>query len=281
MTIIQLNRKKSDDVVRSSRLFRFPNADNFIAVWTCRILFAAVILGAWQALTSLHLIDPLFLASPIAVAKFLVGYTLSGNIWRHGIVTLEETLLGFLSGSVLGIILGLVLGWSRFLEKVLTPFLTIFNSLPRVALAPMFILWFGIGDLSKVVLAFSLVFFIVVINTEAGVRSVDPDLTMMAKVMGATDRQRFIKVILPGAIPSIFAGLRIGAIYSLLGVVVGEMIAAKWGLGQQMMEYSYNYKPDGVFGVLFVLAAIALCLNIIMVRTERYLTRWKGTDSAG
>lgn len=156
--------------------------------------------------------------------------------------------------------------------------MTIFNALPRVALAPMFVLWFGIGMTSKVLLAFSLVFFIVVINTEAGVRSVDSDLSMMARVMGASERQRFMKVLMPGSIPSIFAGLRIGAIYSLLGVVVGEMIASKQGLGQQIMEYSYAFQPAGVFGVLFYLALIALSLNGLMSVIERRLMRWKGDE---
>ena len=253
-------------------------ADSPAMIWICRLALAAVILGVWQASVDYGFVDPLFLASPVAICRFLIGYLISGRIWLNALVTLEETIQGFLYGAGLGVVVGLILGWSRFLERVMTPFFTIFNAMPRVALAPMFILWFGIGELSKVVLAFSLVFFIVVINTEAGVRSIDPDLTVMARVMGATERQRFIKVVLPGALPAIFAGLRLGVVYSLLGVVVGEMIAAKWGLGQQAIEYSNNYEPAGVFGVLAVLASIAICLNEIMVRTERHLGRWKDKD---
>ncbi len=262
---------------------RFPlralvNPDSRFTIWIWRLALAALVIGGWQVVAALQLVDPMFLASPMAVCGFLFHYILSGKIWVNSAVTLEETILGFAFGAALGVLAGLVIGWSKFLERVLTPFLTICNSLPRVALAPMFIIWFGIGALSKVVLAFSLVFFIVLISTEAGVRSIDPDLTMMAKVMGATDRQRFLKVVLHGAVPSIFAGLRLGVIYSLLGVVVGEMIAAKWGLGQQVMEYSYNYKPAGVFGVLAILALIAICLNELMTRVERRLGRWKGED---
>lgn len=275
-------------LVVADRRSRFPvpsfglrvlfDPDNLLTIWAWRLALAALVIGGWQAAAALRLVDPMFLASPVAVCGFLFDYVVSGKIWVNSLVTLEETVLGFALGAGLGILAGLVIGGSKFLERVLTPFLTIFNSLPRVALAPMFIIWFGIGALSKVVLAFSLVFFIVLISTEAGVRSIDPDLTMMAKVMGATDRQRFLKVVLHGAVPSIFAGLRLGAIYSLLGVVVGEMIAAKWGLGQQVMEYSYNYKPAGVFGVLAILALIAICLNELTTRIERHLGRWKTED---
>ena len=220
----------------------------------------------------------MFLASPLAVCIFLAHYVVSGKIWVNTVVTIEETLMGFAFGSAFGVIGGLVIGWSKFLERVMTPFLTLLNSLPRVALAPMFIVWFGIGELSKVIQGFSLVVFIVLISTEAGVRSVDPDLLMMSKVMGATDQQSFLKVVLPGAVPSIFAGLRLGVIYALLGAVIGEMVGAKFGLGQQVMEYSYNYQPAGVFAVLLILAIIGTFLNELMIQIERRLSRWKGSE---
>lgn len=249
--------------------------DNQFAVTATQLCVAVAAIGIWQYAVDAGWIDRFFLASPTDVFRFLVDYVRSGDIWFHGRVTLQETILGFLSGSILGIACGLAIGWSRFLDRVFTPFLTILNSLPRVALAPMFILWFGIDMASKVVLSFSLVFFIVVIATEAGVRSVESDLNMMARVTGANEFQRFIKVVLPGAVPSIFAGLKIGVIYALLGVVVGEMVAARAGLGQQVVEYSNSYRPAGVFGTLVVLAIIALGLNFGMLAIEKRLMRWK------
>lgn len=249
-----------------------------LRVWAMRLGLAVALIGLWQLVVANKLVDPFFMPSPKAVLDFLVAYIVSGNLLLHGAVTLEETICGFGLGAVLGVAFGLFMGSSRYWNAVLSPYTTVFNALPRVALAPMFILWFGIGPLSKVLLAFSLVFFIVAINTEAGVRAVDSDLSMTARVMGASERQRFLKVIVPGSVPAIFAGLRIGSIYALLGVVVGEMIAAKHGLGQQIMEYSYGYQPAGVFGVLLSLAAIALGMNGLMALAERKLMQWKTED---
>jgi NitT/TauT family transport system permease protein len=247
-------------------------------VWAVRLAIAAALIALWHFAVASNWVDEFFVPAPRKVLDFIVGYVTSGNLLHHGSVTLQETILGFAAGALLGIAVGLFVGWSRFWHAVLGPYMTFFNALPRVALAPMFILWFGIGIESKILLAFSLVFFIVVIATEAGVRSVDTDLSMMARVMGASEWQRFLKVIMPGAVPSIFAGLRIGVIYALLGVVVGEMIASKQGLGQQIMEYSYGYQPAGVFGVLFNLALIALALNALMSLLEKRLMRWKGDE---
>lgn len=252
-----------------------PLGENLVAIILTQLFVAVAGLAIWQYAVDGGWVDRFFLASPTEVFSFLVDYVRTGDIWFHGSVTLQETISGFVSGSVLGVACGLAIGWSRFLDRVFTPFLTILNSLPRVALAPMFILWFGIGMASKILLSFSLVFFIVVINTEAGVRSVETDLNMMARVTGASEFQRFIKVVLPGAVPSIFAGLKIGVIYALLGVVVGEMVASKAGLGQQVVEYSNNYKPAGVFGTLAVLAVIALALNFSMLAIEKWLMSWK------
>ena len=254
---------------------RTPLGENQLAITATQIAIALSALGIWQYSVEAGWIDRFFLAPPTEVFAFLVQYARSGELWRHGSVTIQDTIMGFLSGSILGVLCGLAIGWSRFLDRVFTPFLTIFNSLPRVALAPMFILWFGIEMTSKVLLSFSLVFFIVVVNTEAGVRSVESDLNMMARVTGANEFQRFMKVVLPGAVPAIFAGLKIGVVYALLGVVVGEMVASRAGLGQQVVEYSNTYRPAGVFGTLAVLAVIALVLNFLMLSAERWLMRWK------
>lgn len=275
MNIVNLKDGAAPPRTAPSARVRTPLGENRLAITATQIFIALAALGIWQYAVEAGWIDRFFLAPPTEVFQFLVQYVKSGEIWRHGSVTVQETIMGFLSGSILGILCGLAIGWSRFLDRVFTPFLTVFNSLPRVALAPMFILWFGIEMTSKVLLSFSLVFFIVVINTEAGVRSVESDLNMMARVTGASEFQRFIKVVLPGAVPSIFAGLKIGVVYALLGVVVGEMVASKAGLGQQVVEYSNTYKPAGVFGTLTVLAVIALALNFIMLSVERWLMRWK------
>ena len=164
----------------------------------------------------------------------------------------------------------------NYLAEVSGPFLTILNVLPRVALAPMFIIWFGVGEGSKVALAVSLVFFILMLTTEAGIKSLDRELILTMRALGATDRQLFWKVMLPGAVPAIFGGMRLGVVYALLAVVVGEMIAARQGLGQRIAFYAGSFQAEGVLGTILVLAMIGLALNFVVARAEAALLKWKG-----
>ncbi|WP_422001321.1 ABC transporter permease [Reyranella sp.] len=245
-------------------------------VWTTRALVLAVFLGSWQWAVDAQLIDPFFFSQPRAIAQFLAEEVRDGSIWPHVFVTLRETLAGFALGAAAGIAAGIVRMQFPFAADVSNPFLTILNVLPRVALAPMFIIWFGVGEGSKIALSVSLVFFILMLNTEAGIRSLDRELIVTMRALGATDRQLFWKVMLPGAVPSIFGGLRLGVVYSLLAVVVGEMISARMGLGQRIAFYAASFRAEGVLGTILVLAMIGLGLNFVVVRAEALLLRWKG-----
>jgi NitT/TauT family transport system permease protein len=235
-----------------------------------------VFLGAWQWAVDAKLIDPFFFSQPSAIGRFLVEEVHDGSIWPHVLVTLRETLVGFAIGAAAGVAAGIVRMQFPFAADVSNPFLTILNVLPRVALAPMFIIWFGVGEGSKVALAVSLVFFILMLNTEAGIRSLDRELVVTMRALGATDRQLFWKVMLPGAVPAIFGGMRLGVVYALLAVVVGEMISARMGLGQRIAFYAASFRAEGVLGTILVLAMIGLGLNFVVVRAESMLLRWKG-----
>ena len=184
-------------------------------------------------------------------------------------------LTGFILGSLVGVTSGLLMARFSTADKVLSPYLYAFNSLPKVALAPIFILWLGIGPESKIFLAFVAVFFITLVNTQAGAKSTESDLLMMSRAMGATERQSYIKVVLPYAIPSIFAGLKLAAIYALLAVVVGEMLSAQHGWGRQITYYSQTFEVSGMFGILAILATFSVSLNFLMTGLENWLLRWK------
>lgn len=240
-----------------------------------RLALAVVILLAWHLAVEQGWADPAFVSSPGAIWDFLEDFVGSGEVWRHLWVTLQSTLLGFAIGGVAGILAGLVLARFARLNELLDPFLTILNSLPRVALAPLFLLWFGLGPSSKVALSVSLVFFILLVNTRSGVKNVDPDIVTVSRLLGGGGRRMFQKVILPAAVPSIAAGLHLAVIYSLLGVVVGEMIAAEAGLGQRIAFYSGQFNTAGVLGVLAVLALIAAAMNAATALIERRLLRWQ------
>lgn len=246
-----------------------------IAIWSGRAMVLFLSLLLWHVSTARGWIDVFFVSTPATTITFLIAYLFSGMAWAHIATTVYETVAGFALGAFSGVLMGLVLSRFRLLDEILSPFLTALNALPRVALAPMFVLWFGIGSASKIYLAISVVFFIVMINTQAGVRSVDPDLLTIARAMGANERQRFLKVVLPGSVPAIFAGLRLGAVYALLAVVVGEMLAAKLGLGQEISLYAGTFQAAGVFAALFILAVIALSLNALSGRVEAHLMRWR------
>ena len=246
------------------------------AVWISRFAVLIVLLSAWEWGVRAGRIDPFFFTQPSAVWRFLVEELAGPDVWMHVVVTLRETILGFAIGAIAGIVVGLLRAQYTFAAAVSDPFLTVLNVLPRVALAPMFIIWFGLGEASKVALAVSLVFFILMLNTEAGIKSLDRELLITMRAMGATDRQLFWKVMLPGAVPSIFGGLRLGVVYALLAVVVGEMIAARQGLGQRIAFYGASFRAEGVIGIILILASIGLILNAVVSRAERYLLHWRG-----
>lgn len=250
-----------------------------IVVWLSRAALLCLLLGSWEWAVRAGAVDPFFFAQPSTIWRFLVAEIVDGGIWIHVGVTLRETLLGFAIGSATGIVAGILRTQSAYIAGVSDPFMTILNVLPRVALAPMFIIWFGIGEVSKVALAVSLVFFILMLSTEAGMKSLDREMITTMRALGATSRQLFWKVMLPGAVPAIFGGLRLGVVYSLLAVVVGEMIAAQAGLGQRIAFYSASFRTEGVLGTILVLAIIGLLLNFVVVGTEQRLLRWRGEAS--
>jgi NitT/TauT family transport system permease protein len=246
-----------------------------LLVWGGRAAVFVGFVGLWEWAIRSGRVDPFFFTQPSAIASFLVEDFRAGDIWAHILVTLRETLVGFALGASAGVVAGLVRMQFSLVAAVTDPFLTVLNVLPRVALAPMFIIWFGIGELSKVALAVSLVFFILMLNTEAGLRSLDRELVIAMRGLGATDAQLFWKVMLPGAVPSIFGGLRLGVVYALLAVVVGEMIAARQGLGQRIAFFGASFRAEGVLGTILVLAMIGLALNFAVARAEDRLLRWK------
>jgi NitT/TauT family transport system permease protein len=192
---------------------------------------------------------------------------LFATFWRelvpNTLATLLATLIAFSLSGIVGIFTGLLLVELPYVKRLVDPFLTAFNSMPRIALAPIFILWFGIGVTSKVALAFSLGFFIVLASTFAGIRNIDPVLLRLSRSLGCTGWQQFTKITLPWAIPSVFAGLKLALIYSFLGVVTSEMLASKVGLGQLIMYYSGVLRMDAVFAILLVMAICAVILTVV------------------
>lgn len=244
-----------------------------LRAWQVATLLA--LLGLWMLVSTYELLDPVISRTPSQVVAYLVEAWGTGELQHNTLATMQAVLLAFVIASAVGIVVGVGLGLMPRVEAVLTPFLDAANAMPRIALAPVFIVWLGIGIEAKVALAFSVVVFIVLANALAGVRSADAEILRMSTVFGISKLQMFTKVLLPVAVPSIFAGLRLGLVYSLLGVVGSEIIASQEGLGQLIAFYSGQYKLEAVYGILLVLAAVAAVLNLAMVVVERRLLRWQ------
>jgi NitT/TauT family transport system permease protein len=181
-------------------------------------------------------------------------------------------------GSVLGGALGIWLGVSPFISRLLNPYLNALNALPKVALAPLFVLWFGLGIESKIALAAALVLFLVFLNTFAGVRQVDQDLIDIARLMKATRLQVIAKVIVPSAMSWMFAGLRVSVPYALIGAVIGEMVASNKGLGYLVQFSGAQFDTAGVFAVLIVIALLAVTLNFLVDAVQNHMEQWRFTS---
>lgn len=251
------------------------NTNRIVWVQRIKLLLGRIAIGAglcviWWAAVRYGLIDKFFVSSPDDVVRFLIA-NFRHQVLPHAIDSLIATLTAFALSGVFGIAAGLLLVELPLLRNLTNPFLTAFNSLPRIALAPIFILWFGIGLLSKVALAFSLGFFIVLNNTMAGIRNVDPTLVRLSRTVGCSSIQHFWKITLPWAIPSVFAGLKLALIYSFLGVVTSEMIASRVGLGNLIMYYSGVFRMDAVLGILLVLACCSVLFTLVADMIETAL----------
>jgi NitT/TauT family transport system permease protein len=243
-----------------------------IAAW--RIAIVVCFLALWEY-SSGRWIKPFWFSSPSVIWAQLMTWASSGDLWLHVQVTLMETLLGFIFGALAGVIVGMTLGLNRRLAAILDPFIIGFYSLPKIALAPLFILWFGVGLTSKVILATFIVFFLVFYNTYAGTLAVSQELVDVLRLMGARRHQIVRKVILPSALIWIFTGMKISVPYALIGAVVGEMMASNKGLGYLIQASAGQYDTGGVFAALFVLMIISTTLHAILKRSEKIMLRWQ------
>lgn len=247
-----------------------------LPLWLWRILSLLVFGAIWEGMSRSGLINPLFIGNPIGILDFLFrGLFGSQQMLVHLAATLTGTLAAFVLGSVAGILTGLLFVTYPLIERFLDPILAGLNALPRIALAPLFLLWFGLGIASKIALGFSLTYFIVLSSTVAGARSVNTDHLTLARTLGATSTQVFRRITLPSAVPTVFAGLRLGLIYALLGVIGGEIVAAQRGLGQLITFLAGTFQINGVFAVLLLLSLLGTGLTWLMSAAENRLLRWQ------
>jgi NitT/TauT family transport system permease protein len=233
-----------------------------------------VMLCFWQ-FASGRLIREAYVSRPTDVVKRLFELFYTGEIWPSLKVTGQELVLSYAIGVVMGLLLGYALGRSPRLARVFEPYVMAFYGIPKIALAPLFVIWFGIGIWSKVTLAGTMVFFLVFYNVYAGVRSVDREIVNLALVLGANERQLGRQIYLPAAAPFLLLGMRMAIPYAVIGVIVGEFTSSVAGLGLFINYASSTYDPASVFAGIFILLAFVMIMNALASRLERRLLRWQ------
>jgi len=277
-----MTTSNDDDIshvmVRKDKTLR---SNKWIKIVSIQILTLVIIFGSWQLFSMRRIVNPLYVSEPSSILMSFLRGIGNGSILSPLEATLYETVVGFVIGAIIGNILAYFLYEVKALEAAWSPFLTAINNLPRFALAPLFVLWFGLGSNSRIALVISLVFFIVFINTFAGLKSADRDHLLLAATLGVrgTKLQRWF--IIPTALPSIFAGLQLGLTYAFLTAVVGEMLSGGSGIGAQLVVTSASYEMNDFFSYLLALVIVATALAMVMRLIEKRLLKWKLLELRG
>jgi len=240
-----------------------------------RIVFFALLLGGWELGARTRALDPYFVSQPSVIAAMIGQWFATGYIWTHVLATIQETLVGLAVGIPLGVTVGVALAFSPFLSGVFHPLRVVLNAMPRIALAPLFILWLGIGLASKVAMVVSLVFFIIFFSTYAGLRDVDLNLINHVRVMGGSRRDLVRHVLLPSALTWIFASLRTCVGFAVIGAILGEYLGADRGIGWIVQYGESLFNSTMVLSGLVVLMGFVVVLDVAFQQLERRFSHWK------
>jgi NitT/TauT family transport system permease protein len=277
------------------------------SIWGWQVLICIAVLSIWQWGYDLHaslpwlvpdLLDPYFVSKPTEIFEhFLILSCLKSklgvfngwfngdfskcmartenNLWVATGITLKNTFFGFVTGVLSGFAAGLILGRSDRLSAIFQPFITAVNSIPRIALAPIIVLAFGIGDTSKIVTSWIVVVFLVFFNTFEGARSIDEGFVNVARLLGASEWQITRTVVIPSTMAWVFASLSPAISFALIGVIVGEFIGAERGIGRLIIESEARAEASGMMVAVIVLMLVGVALSAVIRRLQTYLLRWQ------
>jgi len=235
---------------------------------------------AWDWAVRASGIHSMVIPVPLDVARALLdGLVGRGVYWDHIGVTVIETLAGFALGAVVGIVIGVIVAESKLLEAVFYPYILAFQTIPKVAIAPLFVIWLGFGLASKIAIAATISFFPVVVNVIAGLGSADQSRLEMLAVFGASRWERFKLVKLPSSLPYVFAGVDIAVGLSVIGAIVAEFVGSQQGIGYLIMQYNFNMNAAGIFALLIVLSLIGIVLHVIVVVIQDKVVFWTKSSS--
>jgi len=240
-----------------------------------QVLLLVAVFLVWEILTRFDILPPFFFGRPLIVLEKAWDWFASGKIYAHLWITLVETVLAFVFGTILGLVIGLWLALSPMASALLDPYIKALNSMPRVILAPIFAVWFGLGILSKVALGITLVFFIVFFNVYQGVKEVSPVVLANARMLGASSRDLLRTVYLPAATSWVFSSLHTSVGMAFVGAVVGEYLGSAAGVGYLILQAESVFDINTVFAGILVLTAFALALDALVTFAEKRLLVWR------
>ncbi len=230
----------------------------------------------WEIISRSGMINPSFLLpAPSTVIVTIIALLKSGELVVHTSASLYRASIGFILAAIIAIPHGILIAWFRFFDDISSPIIELFRPIPIAALIPVSILWFGIGNRSKIVIIAFGCYFPILLNTISGVNNVDVNLIKVAKLFNANRKQTLSKIVLPSSLPSIMTGLRISMAFALILLVITEMIGANTGLGVMILDAEFAFQTEKMFAGIFTIGFIGLILNEFMVKLERRMTRWK------
>lgn len=231
-----------------------------------------VCFGVWWVIAAAELVEPYLVPSPGATLDVLTGKT--DYIWQHTWVTTYETLLGFLIAVAVGVLAAVIMVYSSTVEKTLYPILLLAQVVPKIAIAPLFVVWLGFGIAPKILIAVLIAFFPVVISMVTGLKAVDPEMLQLSSTMGASPWQTFVKIRFPASLPHLFSGLKVAVTLAVTGAVVGEFVGANEGLGYVILQANGNLDTPMLFAGLLVMSLIGVILFVLVEIAEKLLLPW-------
>jgi NitT/TauT family transport system permease protein len=245
------------------------------------VLTFVLIIAAWKAYVVWADVSKFLLPPPESVGAATVELVTERATWEHAWVTLREILWGFALATGVGLSIGAILGEFPVLSRAYTPYIVVFQVLPKVAIIPLLLLWFGFGSTSKLLVAAMFAFFPIVVATQAGIRAVDPGHRDLATTLQASPRQRLFLIDFPSALPTILTGMEIGIVLATIGAIVAEYLSGGEGLGYLAVSNLNQLKVDSLFGVIVLLSLMGLLLHAVMAGLRRWLVSWHPSATAG